>query len=220
MKPTSEQPLLVIWGASGHAIVVANIVRLQGVYRIVGFLDDINPGRHGAEFYGASILGGKEQLEPLQERGVKHILLGFGNCKMRLQLTRFLQAQGFSLPVAVHSRAVVAEDVVLGPGTVIAAGAVVNPGNRIGSSVIINTSASVDHECIIGDAVHICPGVHLAGRVEVGQTTQIGIGATVIDRVHIGTGSIIGAGAVVVRDIPDHVVAYGVPARIKKMATP
>ena len=143
--------------------------------------------------------------------------VGFGDCRMRHELTTWLQTRGFSLPVAVHPRATVADDVTIGPGTVIAAGAVVNPVTRIGSSVIINTSASVDHECVIGDAAHIGPGAHLAGRVVVGQAAQIGIGATVIDRIHIGSGAIVGAGAVVVKDIPDHVVAYGVPARIRRM---
>lgn len=207
---------VVIWGASGHAMVVADIVRLQELYTIVGFLDNINPQRHGTAFCGATILGGVEQITTLLQEGITNILLGFGDCRMRLELTRDLEAQGFSLPVVIHPSAVVAEDVLLGPGTVIAAGTVVNPGSRIGSSVIINTSASVDHECIIADAAHICPGVHLAGRVEVGQATQIGIGATVVDRIHIGSGVFIGAGAVVISDIPDNVVAYGVPAKIER----
>jgi len=197
-------------------MVVADIVRLQGIYRIFGFLDDVDSSRHGAEFCGASILGGEKQLGLLLNKGVKHILLGFGDCKMRLELTGSLQSRGFSLPVAVHPKAIVAEDVTLGSGTVIAGGAVVNPGTRIGSSVIINTSASVDHECIIGDAAHICPGVHLAGRVLVGQATQIGIGTIVVDRVSIGARTFIGAGALVINDIPDNVVAYGIPASIKK----
>ena len=94
------------------------------------------------------------------------------------------------------------------------AGAVINPGSQIGQSVIINTSASVDHECVIADAAHICPGVHLAGRVQVGAATHVGIGTTVIERINIGSGSFIGAGSVVVDDIPDGVVAYGVPARV------
>jgi len=206
---------LVIWGASGHAMVVADIVRLQGIYTIAGFLDDINPQRYGIAFLGSSILGGKEQLEILQSQGINHILLGFGDCQMRLEKTQYLQDQGFILPMAVHPRAIVAGDVVLGPGTVVAAGAVVNPGSRIGRSVIINTSASVDHECIIGDAAHICPGAHLAGQVVIGEATQIGIGAAVIQGVVIGKGSIIGAGAVVVKDLPNHITAYGVPAKVK-----
>ena len=36
---------LAIWGASNHALVVADIVRLLGDYEIVGFLDSVNPER-------------------------------------------------------------------------------------------------------------------------------------------------------------------------------
>ncbi len=217
MMPSPEGAPLVIWGASEHARVVADIVRLQGTYSIVGFLDDLHPERRGDRFCGAAVLGGREQLDLLPGQGVRHILPGFGDCKMRLELTALVEARGFVLAVAVHPSAVVAQDAVLGAGTVLVAGAVVNPGARIGRSVIINTAASIDHDCVIGDAVHICPGVHLAGRVVVGQATQVGIGATVVDGVRIGAGVLIGAGAVVVRDIPDNVVAYGVPARVKRV---
>ena len=211
---------VVIWGASGHAMVVADIVRLQGIYSIAGFLDNVNSERHGTAFFGSWILGGEEQLEILSTHGINNILLGFGDCQASLEKTRFLQARGFSLPVAVHPKAVVAEDVVLGPGTVIAAGAVLNPGSRLGSSVIINTSASVDHECWIGDAAHIGPGAHLAGQVTVGEATQVGIGAVVSPNVTIGRGSLIGAGAVVVENLPDQVLAYGTPAKVIRSLNP
>ena len=207
---------LVIWGASGHAMVVADIVRLQGIYTIAGFLDNVNPHRRGAVFCESVILGGEEQLAWLSTQGIKHILLGFGDCQIRLEKSQYLLSHGFSMPVAVHPRATVAKDVIIGPGTVVAAGAVINPGTQIGCSVIINTSASVDHECEIGDAAHISPGAHLAGQVTVGAATQIGIGAAVIQRIRIGTGTIVGAGAVVVEDLPDYVIAYGVPAQIKR----
>jgi sugar O-acyltransferase (sialic acid O-acetyltransferase NeuD family) len=197
-------------------MVVADIVRLGGVYTIVGFLDSVYPDRHGTEFCGAPVLGGKEQLGLLWDRGIRHVLLGFGDCKMRLELTEYLEARGFSLPVMAHPRSTVAADAVLGSGTVIAAGAVVNPGATLGRSVIVNTLASVGHECRIGDAVHVSPGANLAGRVTVGRATQIGIGAKVIERIQIGAGVVVGAGAVVVRDIPDDAVAYGVPARVMR----
>ncbi len=205
---------LVIWGASGHARVVADIIRLREEYEIVGFLDDVNPDRRNAEFCGSRVLGGQEQLVHLRRQGIDHIIFGFGDCNARLKLSKLVQELGFSLATAIHPRATVAADVTIGGGTVIVAGSVVNPGARIGENVIINTCASVDHDCVIEDGVHICPGVHLAAHVRVGQAAWIGIGATVKDRVHIGPGSLIGAGAVVLNDIPDGVVAYGVPARI------
>lgn len=96
----SEERPLVIWGASGHALVVADIVRLQKVYQIVGFLDDVDPDRRGHKFCGAPILGGREQLSLLLEQGIKHILLGFGHCGMRLELTMLPKYLGFTLPAA------------------------------------------------------------------------------------------------------------------------
>ena len=207
---------LAIWGVSGHALVVADIIRLRGDFKIIGFLDDVNPVRYNTEFSGAPVLGGKEQLEVLQRMNVKHLIFGFGNCQVRLRLSKLVRAKGFLLATAIHPQTVIAADVPIGPGSVIAAGAVVNPGSRVGKNVIINTCASIDHECIIEDGAHICPGVHLAGRVTVGRATWVGIGATIIDHIRIGSGAIIGAGAVVLNDIPDGVVAYGVPAKVMK----
>jgi UDP-N-acetylbacillosamine N-acetyltransferase len=210
---------LVIWGASGHALVVADIVRLRGEYQIAGFLDSVNPGRVGAEFGGATILGGVEQLPDLVMEGVGYTILAIGDCDARLRLSEVARAAGLSLATAIHPSAIIAGDVQVGEGTVIAAGAMITPAARIGENVIINTSASIGHECIIEDGVHIGPGVHLGGRTTVGRGTWIGIGAAVSDRVTIGAHSVIGAGAVVVRDIPDGVVAYGVPARVVRRIT-
>ena len=209
---------LVIWGASGHATVVADIVRLQGEFALIGFIDDLHPARHNTTFCGARILGGREQLDILRGQGVEYIILGFGDCEARLELSELVRKKGFRLASAIHPGATVAADVPIGDGSVITAGAVVNPGSKIGENVIVNTCASVDHECVIEDGVHISPGVHLGGRVKVGRGAWIGIGATVKDRVSIGARSVIGAGAVVIDDIPDDIVAHGVPATVSKSA--
>lgn len=210
------QKKLVIWGASGHALVVADIVRLGGEYEIVGFLDDVNPERRNTEFCGAPILGGAEQLSALRRVGVSNIIFGFGNCQARLRLSEVVRRKGFSLITAVHPQAVVAADVKIGEGTVVVAGAVINPATRIGNNVIINTCASIDHECLVEDGAHICPGVHLGGRVTVGRGVWVGIGSTVKEQVHIGEYSVVGAGSLVLDDIPPRVVAYGVPARVQR----
>ena len=207
---------IVIWGASGHAIVIADILRLQGQYEVFGYLDSVNSQRHGTMLHQAQILGGEEQLERLLSQGVHHIIMGFGNCDARLTMAARVKHLGFELAVAIHPSAIIASDVVIKPGTVVAAGAVINPNCQVGENVIVNTSSSIDHECIIEDGAHISPGVHLAGKVAIGRATWLGIGSTVIDHVSIGSGSIIGAGSVVVRDIPDRVVAYGNPAKVRK----
>jgi UDP-N-acetylbacillosamine N-acetyltransferase len=204
---------IVIWGASGHAMVVADAIRAADSYEIVGLLDD-QEERWGAPFAGATILGGRAALSSLRDQDVTHAVIAIGDNEARARLANVARGQGFSLATVIHPRATVAPDVRIGDGTVIAAGAVVNPGTCLGENVIVNTCASIDHECTIHDSVHISPGAHLAGCVEVGQLTWVGIGAAVKDRVRLGERSLIGAGAVVLTDIPGGVVAYGVPARV------
>jgi acetyltransferase EpsM len=206
---------LVIWGAGGHAVVVADLVRVSRQYEIVGFLDDVNPERHGTPFAGATVLGGREILDTLRGDGVTHLLVAFGECTPRLRCASVAEKESFELATIVHPRATVAAGVSLGAGTVVMAGAVLNPECRIGKAVIVNTSATVDHHGIVEDGVHLCPGVHLAGKVSVGRETQVGIGTCVADEVRIGARCVIGAGSVVVHDIPDDVVAFGSPAVVK-----
>jgi acetyltransferase EpsM len=204
---------VVVWGASGHAIVVSDILQLSG-YELEGYLDDINTERCGESFGGAKVLGGREQLASLSTAGVRHMAIGVGDNIARLALAKVVRNAGFSLLTAVHPRAMVSASAQLGEGIVVAAGAVINPACNVGSCTILNTASSIDHECSIGDGVHIAPGVHMAACVNVGRGTFIGVGSAVCDRVRIGAGTIVGAGSVVLKDIPDGVVAYGVPARV------
>jgi acetyltransferase-like isoleucine patch superfamily enzyme len=94
----------------------------------------------------------------------------------------------------------------------VCAGAIVQPGASIGSHTIINTGASVDHDCGIGDFVHIAPGVHLAGGVRIAEGAFLGIGAGVLPNVCVGEWAVLGAGAVAIRDVGARSVAVGVPA--------
>ncbi len=87
---------------------------------------------------------------------------------------------------------------------------------RIGSHCIVNTLASIDHDCIIEDYVHLSPGVHLAGDCRIGSHAHIGIGASVLPGCSIGPKSVIGGGAAVTCDIPGDSVAVGIPAKVVK----
>jgi acetyltransferase EpsM len=211
---TTKATTVAIWGASGHALVVADIIRQTPGLTLVGFLDEVHPERRGSAFAGLTVLGGAASLPRLRDQGVTHIALGFGHNLGRLRVGDLVRAEGFALLTAVHPRAILAPDVVVGEGTVVAAGAVINPAARVGRCAIINTLAGVDHECVIGDGAHVCPGVRLAGAVQVGRAAWVGIGSTVKEKVSIGAGALIGAGSVVLSDIADGATAYGVPARV------
>ncbi|MDP2735281.1 MAG: acetyltransferase [bacterium] len=201
---------LFIYGAGGHAKVVLDIARLQG-YEVKGFLDDIK----GGEYSGLPLIKPEAFLK--QETPERcEVFIGIGNTATRKEKAELMKKQGFALATLIHPASVIAKDAEIGEGTVLMAGSVVNPGAHIGRNCVVNTNASVDHDCSIGDYVHLAPGATLGGGVTVGEESWVGIGACVREYKTIGRNTIIGMGAVVVKDIPDNVIALGVPAEVQK----
>ncbi|MEO8380617.1 MAG: acetyltransferase [Acidobacteriota bacterium] len=196
---------IIIIGAGGHGAVVADIVG-----DAIGFVDD-SPQRIGTEVLGLPVFG---TLAMLREFSHEAIVVAIGDNALRRAITDRVLAGGERLVSAIHPFTHVASSAAIGEGTVIAPGAVVMPRVVVGRGAIVNTKSSIDHDCAIGDFVHIAPGATLGGNVRVGDETLIGTGASVVAGVTIGRRCVIGAGAVVVRDLPDDVVAVGVPARI------
>jgi sugar O-acyltransferase (sialic acid O-acetyltransferase NeuD family) len=195
---------VAVIGAGGHAKVIIAMLRLRG-YQPVAVLDD-NESLWGTELLGVTISG---PIGSLDASRYNWGVIGIGNNEIRHQVARRVKLRWLSV---VHPTAWVDVSVSLGPGTVVFAGAMVQPGCIIGEHVIINTAASVDHDCVLDDFVHIAPGTHLAGNVRVGQGAFMGIGSALIPGVRVGPWTTVGAGAVVVEDLPDRIVAYGVPA--------
>jgi sugar O-acyltransferase (sialic acid O-acetyltransferase NeuD family) len=195
---------IVIVGAGGHAKVVIATVRAAGGDVVAAYDDDA--GRWGRQILGVPIRG------PISsdEIGSAAAILAIGNNRARQELAERLEARWLSV---CHPSASVHASVSLGPGTVVFAGAVVQPDTTIGAHSIVNTAASVDHDCIVGDFVHIGPGVRLCGGVTVDEGVLLGVGAKVAPNVEIGPWSTAGAGAVCVVDVAGHTTVVGVPAR-------
>ena len=92
-------------------------------------------------------------------------------------------------------------------------GSIISKFAEIGDQCIFNTNSTVDHDCIIGNGVHIMGGASVAGRVRIGDFSIVGTNATILPDISIGKKSFIGAGAVVTKNVLDNQVVYGVPAR-------
>ena len=66
---------------------------------------------------------------------------------------------------------------------------------------------------MLAQAVHVSPGARLAGGVQVGQCSWVGMGAVVRQLLTVGAYSVVGAGAAVVKNVAEHTAVIGVPAQ-------
>lgn len=202
-------------GAGGQGRIVADILlagRKTSGLTPIGFVDD-REERTGGTLLGLPILGTVEQM-----RGIPHdaIVVAIGDNHLRERITLGLEAAGERLATATHPWTSIAADVVIGAGTMISAGAVITTGTRIGRGVLVNTNASIDHETRVDDFVHVSCGATVGANVIIGARTLVGLAAAVMSGRHVGADCVVGAGALVHRDLPDNVIAVGVPARIRR----
>ena len=207
----SKKPLIILYGGGGHGKVVADALEKEGTYQIAGWLDDAASG----EIYGIPVLGGKDAMMAMKEKGITHAFVSIGSPAARQSIQDALKKAGLTIATIRHPSAQVARGAVIGEGTVLMPNAVVGPDVKIGDGCIINTGATVDHDCRLGDFAHVAPGAHLAGGVTVGAMTHIGIGSCVKEGVTIGKNVMLGAGSVVIDDLPDGCTAFGVPAKVQ-----
>lgn len=196
---------MILYGAGGHGKVIADIIRLSYGEEEILFVDQ-NP---------SSQIEGYRVINSLSlDRISEPVIVSIGNNATRKKVVSTLNVR---YAKAIHPASFISSaQVEIGQGTVVMAGAIVNTFTYIGAHCILNTNSSIDHDCRIGDFVHISPGVTICGGVSVGEGSHIGAGAVVIPGIQIGNWAVIGAGSTVIENIPDYAVAIGSPAKIIK----
>ncbi len=206
----------VIWGSSGHAKVLTDLLEAQGHH--IGLFIDNHPNAQPAKA-GVPLLHSSAEFKKWAAalsdrndwRGV--VAVGGGRGQERLQLLQHLTEAGIAIATLIHPAACVSPRASIGNGCQILANAIVATETTLGPGTILNHGAQADHECKIGAGVHLAPGATLCGCVEVGDHAFIGAGAVVLPRLKIGAGATVGAGAVVTKDVPHGITVMGNPAR-------
>ncbi len=107
--------------------------------------------------------------------------------------------------------------------------AIIGSRCKISSHTFICEGVTIEDDVFVGHGVmftnDLYPRATADGRLQteedwevvptrVKRGASIGSGAVILAGVTIGEGALIGAGAVVTRDVPDHQIAKGVPARL------
>jgi acetyltransferase-like isoleucine patch superfamily enzyme len=138
---------------------------------------------------------------------------------------------------SIWHQAQIREGARLGRECIVGKGVYVDFDVTIGDRCKLQNCVYVYHPATLEDGVFLGPGVIItndrvpravtpdgrlksdddwtAAAVQVGQGASIGAGSVVLPGVRIGRWAMIGAGSVVTRDVPDHGLAFGNPARLR-----
>lgn len=194
-------------GAGGHARSVCDVIQRRGD-RLLGLVADSSRPTWLPQ--GCRMLPVEKSARC---REPARWLVAIGDPFARQRLTEQLLTDERVLGTIVAESATVARDAQVRPGTMVMEHAHVGPGTAIGVGAIINTGAVVEHDCQVGDFVHIAPRAVLLGTSAVGSRVLVGASAVVLSGLRVERDSTIGALAVVTRSVGAGATVRGVPAR-------
>jgi sugar O-acyltransferase (sialic acid O-acetyltransferase NeuD family) len=199
---------LFIYGAGGHAKVVATAAFETNSYEKIYFLDSAKKNFKFSEKSAIFSLNPEDDLLTSSVDAQSIIAIGDSNIRMKIALEsindNFISIQSPNSYLSQFSK--------ISEGVFISAGAMINADSFIGPHAIINTGSVIEHECKIGSFSHVGPNAALGGNVELGSNVFIGGGAFVNPNLSICNDVTVGSGSVVINDISEPGIYAGVPA--------
>lgn len=188
--------------------------------------------------YGVNCIGPETQVfEP--------VTLGFPS-RDKMQKTGFTGTT-IGKNSVIRSGTILYCDVITGDFFQTGHNVVIREETRIGDRVSIGTATVIDGHTVIGNDVSLQSRVYIPTNTRIGNhvfigpnailtndrypptriggldgpiindNAAIGANATLLPGVCIGEGALVAAGAIVTHDVPDHMMAIGVPAKIREL---
>jgi len=212
---------VILIGARGHARAIADVVKAEGLYRISGLIDSFQ--KPGTICFGYEIIGGEKNLPHIcHDQKIHKVFIAIGDNYQRQAMAERIKktVPGIEFVTCIHPSAIIGSDVKIGGGSAIMPGVIIVSGCSIAEGCLLNTASSIDHDGVMEPWSSLGPGAIAGGRLYLGERSAINLGAKIVNDISIGRDTLIGAGSVVLKDLPDNVLAYGVPCRVIRSREP
>ena len=119
---------VVIFGVSGHAKVILDIIESGNSYELLGFIDNNKP--IGTNVLGYKVLGNDSSLlQLMKEYHFNKGVIGIGDNFNRSKVAKFVyeSSPNFQFINCIHPSANISKHCQLGHGNVVMAGVTINP---------------------------------------------------------------------------------------------
>ena len=206
---------ILLYGGKSTALIVNEM--LKDV--------DINPKYIFDEYIkklpfksNAKFSNNKKDLEKFIEKSnFFFVCIGMMDGKLRHEISRILRKKGLKQFSLISKDSLIDKTSTYGKGTLVMPNVVVHKFSKIGDDCYLNVNSVIDHECTIGNGVHLMGSCYLAGRVHVEDYASIGANATILPDIKIGKNAIVGAGSVVTKNVKPNEVVIGNPAKLYRL---
>ena len=197
----SRQRILIL-GASGFSLEVAEVVEQLPGFRVAGFVQSLWPERRGETIEGYPVY----YIDELPGLVADHRAVTGTGSPQRAAFVEQVERTGMRFATIVHPLATVSPRSKLGEGCVLLAGTVVGARAALGRHVILNRNSSVGHDTQLAEHVFLGPGATVAGSCRLGAGCFVGAGAVIRDHLTVGENCFVGAGAAVLNNAPPRVI--------------
>lgn len=212
-RPRFGDTNIVVLGAGGTGLFMADCIRQAEGFAFAGFLDD-DPQKQTGGYEDHAVLGGLTAWRTLPASCL-FITSLYSPKKMYLWNAR---VEELGIPdgrwaTFVDPLTRIGSGVHIGKGTFVGPGTVIEPACTIGRCCALLGSVHLAHHVVLEDYVVCANSVSISGGVSIGRGSYVGANAAVRQYVRIGPFAVVGMGAVVLDAVSGATTVVGNPAR-------
>ena len=211
-----EHKPVLIYGNGYLAEMARYLFEHDGGMEINGFCLENNLKLAKERFDGLILLN-FDHIEETRPPDQFDMFIAVGNNYRREEIFQKVKRKGYRLISFVESSVLRYENLNIGENVFITGTSGIQPFVKIGNNSFV-ISSKIGHHSTIGKHCLIS-GCHLAGGINVGNRTFIGINSIIKQKVKIGNDNIIGMGSTITEDTGDGEV-YSTPRTTRKMDFP
>lgn len=212
---------LVVVGAAGAATMALQVIEDRGD-ELVCFVDERRTEDTVHPDTGHPVRHRLADVADLLVAPDVEVVLAIGVDRARGAVAERLRRDhpGVRFARLVHPTALLSRHARLGAGVLVSGLTWIGHGAVLGDHAWVQATAAVGHGARVGALATMSGGALLGGDAVLGTASRLGLRASVREKARVGDDTVVGAHAYVHHDLPDRVVAVGVPARVVRSREP